>query len=52
MKYKSRNVVSNIKKMVETESEDKHLGSLVRQYVQEIVREEQLEISNNPHKRI
>ena len=47
MRYKSRHIVSNIKKMVRDEAEDKHLGALVRQYVQEIVREEQLKISNN-----
>tara|TARA_R110000824_G_scaffold76691_1_gene194260 strand:- start:4255 stop:4407 length:153 start_codon:yes stop_codon:yes gene_type:complete len=41
------NILSNIKDMVRSESDDKYLGSLVRQYITEINRQEEL-ISNNP----
>ena len=41
------NILSNIKDMVRSESEDKYLGAIVRQYITEINRQEEL-ISNNP----
>ena len=47
MGIKKTNILSNIKDMVRTESDDKYLGSLVRQYITEISRQEEL-ISNNP----
>ncbi len=41
------NIISNIKDMVRKESDDKYLGAIVRQYITEINRQEEL-ISNNP----
>ena len=47
MRIKKTNIVNTIKDMVEKEPEDKYLGALVRQYITEILREEEL-FSNNP----
>ena len=41
------NILSNIKDMVRKELDDKYLGAIVRQYITEINRQEEL-ISNNP----
>ena len=46
MVIKKTNILSNIKDMVRSESDDKYLGSLVRQYITEISRQEE-SISNN-----
>ena len=46
MVIKKTNILSNIKDMVQKESDDKYLGAIVRQYITEINRQEEL-ISNN-----
>ena len=47
MLLKKTNIINTIKDMVRKESDDKYLGALVRQYIIEVEKQEEL-ISNNP----